>query len=1071
MRIKSAQLLRILSILIVIGSTLPSLVSGDIFDPGSNSSGGIFSGIGNGLEGIFSGFSGILPGGSSISSDGTSITVRAKGSYSLGGWTKMQLWVDGRLINTWEISHTDYRDYSAYLPEKNIAPEKVEVHFINDAVENDAQGNIITDRNLTVDYIVIGSTKIESENQPPVYKAQIDPCGVGGGGEILACNGCFNYGGVACLPFEQNQVVEDIPPLPDNAKQVKLTLEWDTLSLGGEGAQVTRNDPLFVEHQPWIGCPQCGSSEIIPNLSSLNYSPTDLVYGGTGQVLSASPPGNDNPPPAPAPPGPENPDPQPNPAQPPTIWINCPNQSDCYKANVEHVLTGWCGKDPIIKNQSRIFSEVPINSPGPNIFSLPGTISNKYIRRDGYAFSCLRDCSEGQCETQNYVEFQTEVYPSNALSLFLNVENISSLAVKNVLVDIHTLTYDPSGETPFPHNIDYPLPISGDNSIDFEYRHGNALTNADMQRIGALGGVPVSIAQETDPHGRIISKLVLGPMDLAPEEVKKIPLQPLASEYTYIPGAANPFDSGEVGVVNPVKPCECQEVRLHDYLGAGSCSETISAPTNDQCRLYYGIGVPDGSHAGGAVCDNGGIPVNGCPAPWCFEGAQSTSGPMDQCPDLDGDGRGDKIPNPADTNPNWYYFDTENKNPITEFLAQLLPDFITEKSPVNPPTVEAYGCQNPCQNNAPPSILGQGGILPRDYNFVCDQTDPEERERCLGQDPDVMITNSSNQFGTYRDVTGLGGCGYQASSNNSVIGPLQITAQYGGEGDNRTSRSVLLASVPIGGRLSDDQARPYGWPTNGKITQDWGYTGEADAQGSYRSNPTQDYGEFRYCVASSGGTPPPAQPTATPTPTPATNLPTATPTPVGGVPAVINCDVNAPAPDPSKNNILPIENLIAVLDQKFYTSYSEEHVRLCYNDLINRAIAKDIDPAFMMTIWLEESGASDYTAYGNVADFGCVGNSNFPRQNFDRQATCMSILPGSYQSYKSCRVPPSELTVEKFLQIFSGGTQACTDNNYGTNPQFPSQVKRVYGWVSNGAQLNDNCILPSTRWDASCKTP
>lgn len=1066
MVIKTAYSVMVVVFVFFCWLTVPPHVAADIFSPDGNSGGGVFDGIRESFEGIFSGFSGGFLGGASISTEGTAITVRAAGSVYSGEWPKMQLFVKGRLINSWDVSQTSFRDYTVFLPEKDISPDTVEVHFVNDAYSQDE------DRNLNVDYVIIGNKKIESEVQPPVYSMQRSDGGNCGGptnDSTLYCNGCFNYGGVQCTPFESAQVVEDVPPLPDNAKQVKLTLEWDTLSLGGEGVETSRNDPLSAEHQPWIGCPQCGQSEITPNLSTLNYSPNNLTYAGNGKVLSSAPPGNDNPPAPPAPPGPENPVPQPNPAQPPTIWINCPNQSDCYKASVEHVLAGWCGQDPIIKNQSRISSDVPIDSPGPNSFSLPGAISNKYIRRDGYAFSCLRDCSQGQCATQNYVEFQTVVYPSNALSLYLNVENISELPIENVLIDIHTLTYDPSGETPMPHNIDYPIPLISDKGVDFEYRHGNALSSDDVRRIGTLGGVPVSLVEETLADSRHISKLVLGPINLTSGEVKKIPLQPEASEYTFIPGAANPFDPGEVGVVNPVKPCECQQVRLHDYLGAGSCSDPITAPTIDQCRLYYGIGVPDGSHAGGAVCDNGGIPVNGCPAPWCFEGAKSTSGPMNQCPDLNGDGRGDKIPDPSSTNPNWYFFDTENKDPLTAFLANLVPDFITEKSPLSPPTVEAYGCQNPCRNVAPPSILGAGGIIPRDYNFVCDQEDPEERARCLGQDPEVLITPDSSQFGTYRDVTGLGGCGYMASSNNSVMGPLQITANYGGEGDNRTSRSVLLASIPLGGRLSDDQARPYGWPTNGKITQNWGYTGEADAQGYYRSNPAQEYGEFRYCVASSGGTPP-----TQPTPTPATNLPTATPTPIGGTPPTdLDCSSD-PITDPSKNNVLPVDQLITALrgHRYFGSVISEVNLRACYNDLINRAIASDNDPAFMMAIWVEESGASNYDLSINpIADFGCA-SGNWERENYERQAVCFASLQNAYATaphHALCRdtnPPVGTLTVAKYLQTFSGGEKECIKNTFIANPQFYGQIQEAYKLInSSNKDLNLNRELPSTRWD------
>ena len=135
---------------------------------------------------------------------------------------------------------------------------------------------------------------------------------------------------------------------------------------------------------------------------------------------------------------------------------------------------------------------------------------------------------------------------------------------------------------------------------------------------------------------------------------------------------------------------------------------------------------------------------------------------------------------------------------------------------------------NTCSSSASMNYsTKKGAITPRDYENITTNS-----------------TNSDCKKREFLDVTGINGCGYNASSNNSVIGPMQFTATYG---KNSSSRSILLASIPVGGKIIDDEARPFGWPANGTIKQSWGLTGLAQEQGARRSTIGQLYTDYLYC--------------------------------------------------------------------------------------------------------------------------------------------------------------------------------------------------------------------------------
>ena len=174
---------------------------------------------------------------------------------------------------------------------------------------------------------------------------------------------------------------------------------------------------------------------------------------------------------------------------------------------------------------------------------------------------------------------------------------------------------------------------------------------------------------------------------------------------------------------------------------------------------------------------------------------------------------------------------------------------------------------------------------------------------------------------------------------------------------------------------------------------------------------------------------------------------------VGG--GEINCDKSAPDPGPV-SGLLNKSTLVAEFSGEFPGNNIEE----CYNDVVNRARKAGYDPAFVMAIWIEESGASDYEQFPVVYDFGCMGST--PNNDFNAQISCFLNLKNFYLSpiFDSCKISTGgPVTMEDFLLIFSEGFRACDPNdttcyrNYCTNPQFPQRIKDFYSRVSGGKSL------------------
>ena len=92
----------------------------------------------------------------------TTITIRAKSRTQVNVWPHMVLTVNGTAIKDWPVSSADYKDYTASASLKT-GSNSFSIAFDNDGKINDQ------DRDLVVDYIKIGSTKIEAESSVVTY--------------------------------------------------------------------------------------------------------------------------------------------------------------------------------------------------------------------------------------------------------------------------------------------------------------------------------------------------------------------------------------------------------------------------------------------------------------------------------------------------------------------------------------------------------------------------------------------------------------------------------------------------------------------------------------------------------------------------------------------------------------------------------------------------------------------------------------------------------------------------------------------------------------------------------------
>ena len=139
------------------------------------------------------------------------------------------------------------------------------------------------------------------------------------------------------------------------------------------------------------------------------------------------------------------------------------------------------------------------------------------------------------------------------------------------------------------------------------------------------------------------------------------------------------------------------------------------------------------------------------------------------------------------------------------------------------------------------------------------------------------------------------------------------------------------------------------------------------------------------------------------------------------------------------------------LASRWVAGRGKNYATECFNDVILRAKKEGVDPAFALTIWLNESGASNYTQNsdlsGLIEDFGIHGQASAPPQDFNAQITYFLKLKHTY----SC---PGLSAWEAWGNMYRWGS--CNENDAVKRQvgiDYYKGIEMVYGWVTNGKKL------------------
>ncbi|MGB9911494.1 MAG: hypothetical protein ACPLKP_02710 [Microgenomates group bacterium] len=104
-------------------------------------------------------------------------------------------------------------------------------------------------------------------------------------------------------------------------------------------------------------------------------------------------------------------------------------------------------------------------------------------------------------------------------------------------------------------------------------------------------------------------------------------------------------------------------------------------------------------------------------------------------------------------------------------------------------------------------------------------------------------------------------------------------------------------------------------------------------------------------------------------------------------------------------------------------SWPDSQISNQWDFVYNQAVNNGWNPAFVIALWIEESGASGVDAY----DLGCLGGE---KNNLSSQLECLFTRPYANQSF------------EEFMCQYSEGKPApCS---FATNPNFPRNLKYWY---------------------------
>ena len=161
----------------------------------------------------------------------------------------------------------------------------------------------------------------------------------------------------------------------------------------------------------------------------------------------------------------------------------------------------------------------------------------------------------------------------------------------------------------------------------------------------------------------------------------------------------------------------------------------------------------------------------------------------------------------------------------------------------------------------------------------------------------------------------------------------------------------------------------------------------------------------------------------------------------------INCNQNI---SPQKiNGITKTE--FAQLATRWVAGRGKHYAIECFDDVVYRSKMAGVDPAFTLAVWLNESGASNYTqdmdSYGYIEDWGIHGREDVPTHNFSAQIN--HFLKRGHSN-----VCPGLTRWEAWGNIYRWGT--CNTNNPAARQEgidYYKKIESLYRWITNGKRL------------------
>ena len=175
----------------------------------------------------------------------------------------------------------------------------------------------------------------------------------------------------------------------------------------------------------------------------------------------------------------------------------------------------------------------------------------------------------------------------------------------------------------------------------------------------------------------------------------------------------------------------------------------------------------------------------------------------------------------------------------------------------------------------------------------------------------------------------------------------------------------------------------------------------------------------------------------------------------------INCNQSAVL-SPTAQKYAFLKPKVIDLATRWTGGTGQHQAEECFNDVVNQATASGVNPAFALLIWLNESGASNYTSNVtscNTQDFGI--NISTIAANFSEQLNSFLKLPKS-SDYLKCAQDESkgwETPMHGFLNRFQAG--GCDLENESGNEYFQG-IRQKWEFLSL------DCPFPNYPTDLSC---